>query len=118
MAAFLVLAVLLLTGCSGGEPSEKVELAGVVEIGPTPGPCIRGIPCAVPARGVELEFTREGQAAVRVTSDERGHYKVRLEPGVYRVRAVEHPRPATLHPATVTVRGDSRRDFYIDSGVR
>jgi hypothetical protein len=118
MAPFLVLAMLLLTGCSGGEPSEKVELAGVVEIGPTPGPCIIGIPCAVPAAGVELEFAREGQAAVRVTSDERGRYKVRLEPGVYRVRAVEYPRPATLHPATVTVQDDARLDLSIDSGVR
>jgi hypothetical protein len=117
MALFLVLAMLLLAGCTGGEPSEKVELAGIVEIGPTPGPCIRGIPCAVPARGVELEFTREGHSAVRVATGKRGRYTVRLEPGFYRVRAVDRPRPARLSPATVTVRGDSRRDFYIDSGM-
>jgi hypothetical protein len=118
MALFLVLAMLLLAGCTDGEPSEEVKLAGVVEIGPTPGPCIIGSPCAVPARGVELEFKREGHSAVRVTSGERGRYTVRLEPGFYRVRAVDHPPPARLYPATVTVQGDSRLDLSIDSGVR
>jgi hypothetical protein len=122
MKRFLVLAVLLLSGCggeqSGGQSSDRAELSGVVTIGPTPGPCIANEPCSRPAGDVELEFTRSGQSAVGVTTDEDGQYKVSLEPGAYQVRAVDYPLPATIQPTGVTVEGDAQLNIEIDSGIR
>jgi hypothetical protein len=123
MTRFIVVAaVLLLAGCGGegssGRSSDSAELSGVVMIGPTPGPCMANTPCSRPARHVELEFKRSGQSPVSVTTDEQGRYKVQLEPGTYRVRAVAYPLPATIQPTTVTVEDDARVNIEIDSGVR
>jgi hypothetical protein len=122
MTRFLLLAVLLLSGCGGEQSSkrssDRAELSGVVMIGPTPGPCMANTPCSRPAGDVELEFVRSGQAAVRVTTDEQGRYKVRLERGRYRVQAVDYPLPATIQPTTVAVEDDARLNIEIDSGVR
>lgn len=118
----LLLGVLLLSGCggsqSGGQSIDRADLSGVVMIGPTPGPCMANTPCSRPAGDVELEFVRSGQPAVRVTTDEEGRYKARLEPGTYQVRAVDYPLPATIQPTTVTVEDDARLNIEIDSGVR
>jgi hypothetical protein len=122
MTRFLLLAVVLLSGCRGEQSSERssdrAELSGVVMIGPTPGPCMADTPCSRPAGNVELEFLRSGQAAVRVTTDEQGRYKVRLERGTYQVRAADYPLPATIQPTTVAVEDDARLNIEIDSGVR
>jgi hypothetical protein len=96
MRRFLVVAVLLLSACGGDQTGEKVDLSGVVRIGPTPGPCVVDTPCSRPAGDAELEFVRPGQSTVRLTTDERGRYEVRLEPGTYQVRAVDYPLPATI----------------------
>lgn len=122
MTRYLVLALLLLSGCgsdqSGGRSSEKVDLSGVVRVGPTPGPCVANTPCSLPAAGVELEFVRSGQSVVDVSTDKRGRYEVRLEPGTYRIRVPKYPLPATLQPETVTVEDDAQINVEIDSGVR
>ena len=122
MRRFLLLALLLMTGCggeqSGGRSSDSAELSGVVMIGPTPGPCMANSPCTRPAGDVELAFGTSGQAVTRTTTDEQGRYSVRLEPGTYLVRAVDYPLPATIQPATVTVEDDTRVNIEIDSGVR
>ena len=122
MSRFLLLAVLLLTGCggdqSGDRSSDRAELSGVVMIGPTPGPCRANTPFPRPAGDVELEFVRSRQSVARVTTDEQGQYEVQLEPGTYLVRAVDYPLPATIQPATVTVEDDAQLDIEIDSGVR
>ena len=118
MTRFLVLALLLVSGCGGDQSVERAELSGVVMIGPMPGPCVDDTPCSRPAGSLELEFVRSGQAAVRVTTDQDGRYKVRLERGSYQVRAVDYPVTATIRPATVTVEGDAQVNIEIDSGVR
>jgi hypothetical protein len=122
MRRFLLLAVLLLSGCGGdqssGQARETVELSGIVMVGPTPGPCMANTPCSRPVEDVELEFLRSGQSAARVTTDDRGGYVVSLEPGTYQVRSGKYPLPATITPATVTVEDDARVNFEIDSGVR
>ena len=122
MTRFLLLALLVISGCGGDESADqsgnRAALSGVVMIGPTPGPCVVNTPCSRPAGDVELEFVRAGQAAVRVTTDEQGRYNVQLEPGTYRVRAVDYALPATIEPATVTVEDDTKLDIEIDSGIR
>jgi hypothetical protein len=114
-------ALLFVSGCgdqSSGRSNDSAALSGIVMVGPTPGPCIANTPCSRPAGDAELEFVRSGQVVARVTTDEQGQYKVRLEPGTYLVRAVEYPLPATIQPATVTVEDDARLNIEIDSGVR
>ena len=121
MRRFLLLAVLVLSGCggdSGDRSSDRAELSGLVMIGPTPGPCMANEPCSRPAGDVELEFVRSGQVVASVTTDEQGRYEVQLEPSTYLVRAVDYPSPATILPATVTVEDDARLNIEIDSGAR
>ena len=122
MRRFILLAVLLLSGCggeqSGDQAGDTAELSGVVMIGPTPGPCMADTPCSRPVGNAELEFVRSGRAAVLVTTNEQGRYKVQLEPGTYRVRAADYPLPATIQPTTVTVEDDAQLNIEIDSGVR
>ena len=122
MRRFILLAVLVLSGCGGDQSSDRssdrAELSGLVMIGPTPGPCMANEPCSRPADDVELEFVRSGQVVASVTTDEQGRYKVQLEPSTYLVRAVDYPLPATIQPATVTVEDDARLNIEIDSGAR
>jgi hypothetical protein len=114
----VALATALLVGCGGNQANEQASLSGIVRIGPTPGPCVIGVPCSQRASGVELVFSRTGHDGVRTTSDERGRYTVTVEPGSYRISAANYPAPATLSPQTVTVVADARLNLSIDSGVR
>ena len=122
MKRFLVLVLLVLSGCGSEQPSDQsndpADLSGVVMIGPTPGPCMANEPCSRPAADVDLEFVRSGQSAIRVTTDQDGRYKVSLAPGTYQVRAVDYPLPATIQPMTVTAKGDAQLNIEIDSGIR
>ena len=119
MTRFVLLTLLLLTGCGNDQSGDRpAELSGTVMIGPTPGPCMANTPCSRPAGDAELEFVRSGQSVVHVTTDEQGRYRVRLEPGTYQVRAADYPFSATIQPMTVTVEDDARLNIEIDSGVR
>ena len=122
MRRFILLAVLVLSGCGGDQSSDRssdrAELSGLVMIGPTGGPCMANEPCSRPADDVELEFVRSGQVVASVTTDGQGRYEVQLEPGTYMVRAVDYPLPATIQPMTVTVDNDARLNIEIDSGAR
>jgi hypothetical protein len=116
-----VIAVLLLfvCGCGGGQSQTKVNVFGTVESGPTPGPCIVGIPCSRPAAGVKLVFSR-GDASFKAMSDRQGHYRLRLEPGKYKILLPGPPGPARLFPDHFVAPADhgQRVDFSIDTGVR
>jgi len=96
-------------------------LHGVVTRGPTMPACKVGTPCSEPAAGAVLLFDRAGRAAVRVRTDARGRYAVRLAPGAYVVRVAPRPRIGFgIRPAEVRVLpGVWRRvDFAIDTGIR
>ena len=116
-----VIAVLLLvvvSGCGGGQSQTKVDVFGTVEAGPTPGPCVVGIPCSRTA-GVKLVFSR-GDAVFQAVSDRQGRYRVRLEPGEYKVALAGPAGIARLLPDhfVAPVDHDQMVDFSIDTGVR
>jgi hypothetical protein len=114
----IALVALLLSGCAGNQPDEQARLHGVVEVGPIPGPCVVDRPCSRPTGGVALVFSRPGHERIRTTTDERGRYAAKVEPGTYRIRAANYPSPASISPTTVTIVTDTRLDLSIDSGVR
>ena len=92
---------------------------GIVLRGPTKPVCSMTSPCSEPAKGTVLVFARSGHTA-RIRVDANGRYRVSLVPGIYAVRVTP---PAGIgrgvEPRTVIVpRGDSRRDFMIDTGIR
>jgi hypothetical protein len=71
---------------AGATPAPATGLQGVVKQ-LQGGMCPAGDPCDGVGRGVLLVFSRVGQSAHRVRSDADGHFKLRLTPGRYRVRA-------------------------------
>jgi hypothetical protein len=89
---------------------------GAVRVGPVTPVCKAGVPCDKPAARVTLTFTRRA-AHVRVTTDARGNYRVRLGAGTWAVRASIGMRIGPAHfvvPRAVAW----RRDFAIDTGIR
>jgi hypothetical protein len=91
-------------------------LHGVVRIGPTTPVCRAGVPCDKPAAHVILTFTRR-TAHIRVTTDARGRYRVKLAPGTWTVRARVG---MSIAPGRVIVPRAliAARNFSIDTGIR
>jgi hypothetical protein len=91
-------------------------LHGAVRIGPTTPVCRADVPCDKPAAHVTLTFTRRA-AHVRVTTDARGRYHVRLAPGTWTVRASAGMR---MTPVRIVVprATTAARNFSIDTGIR
>ncbi len=91
-------------------------LHGAVRIGPTTPVCRAGVPCDRPAAHITLTFTRRA-AHVRVTTDARGRYHVRLAAGTWAVRANAGMRMTPVRisvPHAIT----AVRNFSIDTGIR
>jgi hypothetical protein len=84
----LLTAALLLVPAlaASARPGPATGLQGVVKQ-LQPGMCASDAPCDGIGRGVLLLFSRAGQPAHRVRSDDEGRFKLRLTPGRYRVRA-------------------------------
>jgi hypothetical protein len=94
-------------------------LFGTVRISPGTPVCRSGSTCSRPARGFRLVFVRNGNQ-MTVTTDRRGHYRIRLERGRYAVRPSRTLKRGRLRPTSVTVPGgrSARRDFTYDPGIR
>jgi hypothetical protein len=97
-----------------------VLLHGLVRQGPTQPVCQVGVPCSKPAAGVQLVFTRATGAMLKVRTDAKGRYSLRLRAGTYAVEVMP-PRKigSGLQPRRITVRGTTQRiDFDLDTGIR
>jgi len=117
MLAALGLAVL----ASQGAAATSHGLYGVVMRGPTKPLCSSEESCTEPAAHVRLRFVRSGAAASATTTDAAGRYRVRLAPGLYKVRVAGSAGGigSRIAPAKVRVRAVWRRqDFDIDTGIR
>jgi hypothetical protein len=93
-----------------------VLLHGSVTLGPTQPVCQVGTPCTKPATHVLLEFTQRNRIRW-ATTDAKGHYTVRLEPGTWGVTANAGVR---VTPGRFVVRNvkTQLRNLAIDTGIR
>lgn len=91
-------------------------LHGTVRIGPTTPVCRAEVPCSKPAAGVLVSFGR-GTTHVRVRTDARGRYHVRLAPGTWVFSTRVGIRPAPIR-FVVPRALSATRDFSIDTGIR
>jgi hypothetical protein len=98
--------------------SHVAGLRGIVLQGPTKPVCLNDDPCEEPARGVLLQFTRDGKVVAEVKTTSSGAYSVRLRAGRYTVRAPRQRIGTGLTPKVVRVpRGRiARVDFHLDTG--
>ena len=123
MRAFLALvsvaALVLASSASARTPTPNVR--GSLTRGPVMPVCIEGRSCDAPAPGVVLIFVRSGQDVRRLTTGIAGRFAIRLQPGVYSVRALRRPlvgggitpeRFRVPAGATVSLR------LHLDTGIR
>jgi hypothetical protein len=95
-------------------------LRGVVMRGPTSPICRVGDPCEEPARGLLLQFRRDGRIVKQVRTSRTGWYRVLLRRGRYAVTTPGVRPTARLQPQLVSVRRGRvlRRDFHLDTGIQ
>jgi hypothetical protein len=119
-------AVATVAACGAQSSGSAVSsgLYGTVRVSPASPICVGGSSCTKPARHFKFTFSAGGRT-VSVTTDARGHYRVRLAHGRYAVRG--HPGPAGnvapksgITPSVVVVPAGrfARSDFVYDSGIR
>ncbi len=123
----LPLGVLLAAAACGGQvPSgsgSKTSASGLygkVLISPAEPVCRQGEVCGRPAAGYTLVFSSGGEIAARTKTDEKGRYRIALDPGRYAIglptaRAVKGFTPPT---ATVPRGSYAKLDFSLDIGIR
>jgi hypothetical protein len=95
-------------------PGPSTGLLGVVKQ-IQGGTCLAGDPCDGIGRGVLLVFSRVGQSDHRVRSDDEGRFKVRLQPGRYRVRAGASATRVLPFAVIVPLKGFARVTITVGS---
>lgn len=119
--AVLGLATLALTSTVAGASSGLASgLHGVVMRGPTRPVCRVNEPCEERAKGLLLQFKRDGKVRAQVRTNDRGRYSVILRPGRY-VATTPHLRPSqdlTPHLVSVPRGRPVRADFHLDTGIQ
>ena len=107
-----------LAGPSG--TAQTSGLHGIVMQGPTSPVCRADDPCEAPARGLVLQFRRDGKVAAEVKTTQAGKYFVKLAAGSYAVKAPGRRIGSGLTPRVVRViRGQTARvDFSLDTGIQ
>jgi hypothetical protein len=120
-ALVLGTAVLALASASAGAADSRTAsgLRGVVMRGPT-SPICHDDSCETPAKGLVLQFRRDGRIKAQVRTSETGRYLVRLRPGRYAVTSPALRPWQRLTPQLVRVpRGRlGRVDLHLDTGVQ
>jgi hypothetical protein len=82
--------------------------------------CRVGEPCEEPARGLLLQFRRDGKIKAQARTSRTGRYVVRLRPGRYVVTTPALGPAQRLSPRSARApRGHFRRvDFHLDTGIQ
>jgi hypothetical protein len=98
---------------------DAAGLRGVVMRGPTTPVCYDDS-CEAPAKGLVLEFRRNGQIKAQVKTGQSGSYRVKLRPGKYAVTTPALRPYQRLTPQVVRVpRGRiAHVDLHLDTGLQ
>jgi hypothetical protein len=102
-----------------GAPASRV--VGTVTAGPVTPVARPGTPNSRPLPGVTVEAVRDGAVAAAARSDDRGRYRLTVDPGSYLIRVEAPGRFLSRHPGeTVTVSpGETVTvNFPLDTGIR
>jgi hypothetical protein len=115
-SAMLALASAFAGGAHSGNAS---GLRGVVMRGPTT-PICHDDSCEAPAKGLVLQFRRNGQIKAQVRTSQIGSYRVTLRPGRYAVTTPALRPYQRVTPQLVRVpRGRvGRVDLHLDTGLQ
>jgi hypothetical protein len=116
----LVVLVTTFTAAGAAAARHVSGLRGLVMQGPTKPVCRTDDPCEEPARGILIEFRRDGKVAAEVKTTRSGTYSIRLRPGSYAVHVPGRRVGTGLSPRVVRVpRGRlARVDFHLDTGLQ
>jgi hypothetical protein len=112
ISALLLLLVPVLA--AGATPGPSTGLQGTVKQ-LQGGMCAADDPCDGVGRGVLLVFSRARQPDRRVRADADGHFKLRLTPGRYRVRAGASAMRVQPFAVIVPLRGYARVTITVGS---
>lgn len=95
-------------------------LRGIVMRGPTTPVCRVGEACEEPAKGLLLQFRRDGRVKAQVRTSQTGRFRVMLRPGRYVVTSPALKPWQQLSPRVVRApRGHlGRVDLYLDTGLQ
>jgi len=119
-ALVIVSAALALASAFAGAADSRnaAGLRGIVMRGPTSPVCSGS--CEVPAKGLVLQFRRNGQLKTQVKTTRTGRYVVHLRAGRYAVTTPGLRPRERLTPQLVRVpRGRvGRVDFRLDTGLQ
>lgn len=121
MRALLVLA---LAGAgsvaAAGAGTSASGLHGIVLRGPTSPVCHVGDPCEEPAKGLLLQFRRNGRVVKEVRTSRTGRYRILLRAGRYAVTTPRVRRTARLRPQLVSVPRNrvAQLVFHLDTGIQ
>ena len=107
-------------GSSGGGPTSGIQ--GVVQAGPTCPVEQMGSPCPeqpVPGTVRAVSVSNEGIIG-KTTTDQRGRFRLPLEPGTYIITATPAQGALTPVPATVVVKAGAFAEVTLeaDTGIR
>jgi hypothetical protein len=88
--------------------------------GPTRPVCRQGEPCEAPAKGLLLQFRRDGRVKAQVKTSRAGRYLVRLRPGRYVVTSPALKPWQQLSPRVVRAPHGrvGRVDLHLDTGLQ
>ncbi|MGZ8694731.1 MAG: hypothetical protein ACXWYS_04760 [Gaiellaceae bacterium] len=118
MRAALLLVLVAAALAAPATASTPSGLYGTVTRGPISPVCRVGVPCDGPAARAVFLLVRHG-TTIKVRTDARGHYRVRLAPGRYTVRKPDWG-PGGIKPSSVAVPTArfARVNLFIDTGIR
>jgi hypothetical protein len=124
LAALAALAAVVAVSAASAQMSSS-GLRGIVMRGPISPVCAVEQRCDAPAKDVTLVFSRNGEVVRRTKTNDKGHYRVALVPGLYAVTLGQAQRQMQrisggLEPTHVRVLANRFRriDFSIDTGIR
>lgn len=126
--AALLLAAGLLIACQNTSAFSQASgqgltagLEGYIYKGPVTPVCTESVSCTAPFKG-SFTVWQDGRAVAQFQTDEKGYFRVVLEPGVYSITVTNPAQTALLRPdekiISVNAEGMTKITLSFDTGIR